>query len=125
MPIYINGRKAKEVWFRGQKIKEVWFRGQKVYGEARRPARQATITGVRSGFFGAAWNITGIIGDKSIFSQISRDRIELAVPARITEGRGTTWTYRGQVIYYDVGDIIPAGANSGPSLATFTFVEVV
>lgn len=125
MPIYIKGRKAKEVWFRGQKIKEVWFRGQKVYGEARRPARQATITGVRSGFARYAWDITRVVGDKSIFSQLTRDRIALAVPARLTAGESMTWVYNGQYPSYGVGDIIPAGANSGPYLATFTFVEVV
>lgn len=124
MPIYIKGRKAKEVWFRGRKVKEAWFRGKKVYSAAR-PPRQATITGVRSGFLGAAWDITGVIGDKSIFSQLTRDRIELAVPARLTAGITTTWTYMGQVTRYAVGEIIPAGANTGPSLATFSFTEVV
>lgn len=124
MPIYIKGRKAKEVWFRGQKVKEVWFRGQKVYSGTR-PPRQATITGVRSGLFGAAWNITGVVGDKSIFSQLTRDRIELAVPARLTAGKSMTWVYNGQYPSYGVGDIIPAGANSGPYLATFSFTEVV
>lgn len=124
MPIYIKGRKAKEVWFRGQKVKEVWFRGQKVYGGTR-PPRQATITGVRSGLFGAAWNITGVIGDKSIFSQLTSDRIELAVPARLTSEGVMSWSYMGKAIVYEVGDIVPAGASSSAKVGTYTLVEVV
>lgn len=124
MPIYTNGKKAKELWFQGRKIKEAWLNGQKVFSGVR-PPRQATITGVRTGFINVAWNITSVVGDKSIFSQLTRDRIELAVPVRLTAGGTTTWTYNGKTSVYGVGDIIPAGATSVGSIGTFTFVEVI
>lgn len=124
MPVYLNGKKSKELWFQGRKIKEAWLNGQKVFSGVRIP-RQAKIRGVRTGLISAAWDITGIVGDKSIFSQISPDMIELAVPVRIESGTRTSWMYRGETVYYDVGDIVPAGASVTPPIATFTFVEVI
>lgn len=31
MPIYIGGRKAKQLWWNGQKIKEAWYNGAKIF----------------------------------------------------------------------------------------------
>lgn len=125
MPIYTNGKKAKELWFQGRKIKEAWYNGQKVFSGVREP-RQATITGVSAGFLRDAWDITSVVGDKSIFSQLSSDRIGLAVPVRLTAGaKNMAWTYNGEVSVYPAGEIIPAGATSGAKQGTFTFVEVI
>lgn len=131
--MYINSQKADEVWFRGRKIKEAWWRGQKVYSSARLP-RQATITGVRAGFFSANWDIAGMTGDKSMFSQLSPSQIKLAVPARLTSvtvlggvpSTQTVWVYNGKQVTVYTGDIIPAGATAAAPLSTtITLVEVI
>lgn len=31
MPIYMNGKKIKDLHYQGQKIKEAWYEGKKVY----------------------------------------------------------------------------------------------
>lgn len=31
MPVYVGGRKAKELYFGGRKIKEAWLNGEKVF----------------------------------------------------------------------------------------------
>lgn len=36
MPVYVGGRKAKELYFGGRKIKEAWLNGKKVYSSGGR-----------------------------------------------------------------------------------------
>ena len=124
MPIFHQGRKVKEVWHQGRKVREIWHNGQKVFSGVRLP-RQATIKGKSVLFSSAQWDITSIEGDKSIFSQVSPDMIELAVPVRMVDGIPVYGEYEGRTVRYAVGSIVPAGAALPGINNTFTFREVI
>lgn len=43
MPVYVGGRKAKELYFGGRKIKEAWLNGKKVFSSGPQAWRNGVI----------------------------------------------------------------------------------
>lgn len=112
MPIYMDGKKIKELHYAGRKIKEAWYNGKKVYSSKRVvyvPSR------------GWSFFTAGITGDKTLIDHMGSDEMWFAVPVTCNYRTGSD-TKR-----FQPGEVIPAGQwityTDGVS-GTFTFTEV-
>lgn len=111
MPVYMNGKKIKEIWYGGRKIKEAWYQGKKVYSSKR-------VVHVPSR--GWSFYTGGITGDKTLIKSMGADELRFAVPVTCNYLTGS------DAKKFRPGEVIPAGqwiTYTGDVTGTFTFTE--
>ena len=123
MPIYYQGRKAKEVWHQGRKVKEVWHMGRKIYTSFK--IRVVTVTMKPGGVFSSpTWDTGSVTGDSTLVQSITENGLYLTENATYTRTDGGTSGLSANGSAVRAGELIPRGVQLTGTAGTYIFTEL-